>query len=145
MPLNRAQQEAIHAIFQNLRTDFHYSTIDAHEITSILSNPNGEKQELSTLNYAHYFKSDAMAFVDLGDVGHAENVFKEVAKVICKSNIPKDWAVTRALVPQKQDTSAYDDQQDILEYFSWTHNGITYEISSDRGDNWYFKGTFTHK
>ena len=144
MSLTEEQENAIFKLFQDLRPDYRYSHINADEITKILSNPSGGEQELHTLNYAYNLKSDAMRYVDFEESGDAEGLFKDVAKIICNSKIPAHWTVSRELIsqePSKSFDGDYEDHCDIFEFFSWTSNGILYEIWSDHGENWFFKGT----
>jgi len=140
--LSRAQMAKIYNIFRGLRTEYGQDEVKAREITKAFCNPDGETHRLRGLNHVSNFKG-----ADFGYVSDAEEVFKEVAKVICDSDSPPhDWQATR--LPTSPEQQPYEDAdyspQDISEVFTWTHDGIKYEVLSDGGDDdWYFRGTFT--
>jgi hypothetical protein len=134
MALSPAQTEVIHRIFARLRPRDVYKPIESRSIADIISNPDGREHRLPTLDRALYFNSEAVRYADNGDVGDAERVFRNVAKVICKSSHPSDWTVMR------QTVQTSDGYEDLIEMFSWTHNGIRYDITSDCNGDWFFRG-----
>ena len=143
--MSRAQEAKLHSIFRGLRPEYGRDEVDADKITDIFSKTDGQRRRLVGLDNVEYFKSNAAKYAHSGDVGDAEEVFKEVAKVICGlGSPPHDWRAVR--LPISQEQQPYEDfdhsPYDISEVFTWTHNGIKYEVSSDVGDDyWYFRGT----
>jgi len=147
--LSGAQGATLHSIFRRLRTEYGQDEVDADKIIGILNNTDGQRRRLVGLNHVSHFKSDAIGYAHVGYVGDAEEVFKEVARVICGlGSPPHDWQVARLHTsPKRQPYGDGDDYSplDISEVFTWTHGGIEYEVSSDAGDdNWYFRGTTVH-
>jgi len=141
--LSRAQRSQIYNIFRSVDEHVH-----ARDITYFFGTPDGEVHELRNLYYDRGFKSHPVIYHDTGDVGHAEDVFFEVAKVICNSEHPENWKVDRDLHTRDQRTWSLDhdpcDFTEIGEFFSWTHDGIKYEVRSNLGDDWFFKGLTVH-
>jgi len=140
--LSRAQKLQIYKIFWDLDQ---YHNVRAREITNIFGTPDGHKHILDGLNHAKYLKTDPVQFKDTGDVGGAQHVFFEVAKVICKSESPENWKFHRQQYPRDQRFHSFDydpsEFSDIAEFCMWTHNGIKYEVWSDIGENWFFRGS----
>jgi hypothetical protein len=138
MALSRVQRRSIYAIFETLRIGYSRGgEIEPSRIVDILSNPDGTWKELPTLDRVADFKTDPVSYMDTGRKGNAEDVFREVARVISLPGAPSKWTVKQKYAPNPSNP---DYHELISEHFSWTSGGIVYKVKSDWGDNWYFKG-----